>query len=386
MSLNQDQESALNQIVFFLAQPSKKDLILDAPAGCGKGYLLNHIFHKRHSIVERVRLLDDSFRNQFHFTATTNEAVSGLPSQASTIYSFTGLRPKYPSGFIQTKQRNTGKMIVFVDEASYIGRDAHYMIRKQLPNAKIVWVMDEFQLADVKERKAYVATLGFPKITMNIVERNQGHIQEVSLKLRDAVKHERFVDLRQFANSKEVELLRPNDFDAKIVDVFGKPISAKYIAYTNDCVKQYNNAIHQRVFDNPAFPHSNAVGIINKYNDNINLRCGTKVTIFDVDIVNRTLESGHTITETLLSTDQGMLKMCDDLNAKHPSNLERFHYSEIVLPYGSTAHKAQGQSIDTIFLDLPNINSCRDQEMVRRLKYVGWSRAINKIYLKDNYV
>lgn len=383
--LTNDQEAALNQIIFFLAQPSKLDLVLDAPAGCGKGYLLNHISKVKYEIVERVRLLNDSFQNQFHFTATTNEAVSVLPASATTIYSFAGLRPKFPAGFFETKAVNREKCIVFVDEASYIGRNAHYLIRKQLPNAKIIWVMDEFQLTDVKEKKAYVATLGFPKVTMNQVMRNQGHIQEVSLKLRDAVKHEQFIDLRQFANGNEVELLSPNAFDTKVVDVFSKSTPAKYLAYTNDCVKQYNNAIHQRVFGNPAFPHNNSRGIINKYNDKINLRCGTKVDIYDVTTKTFYLDKGTQITETYLSTNHGPLCMYDGPSSYPDYNPNKFMYSEIVLPYGCTVHKSQGQSIDTIFLDLPNINSCRDNEMIRRLKYVGWSRGINKIYLKDNY-
>lgn len=385
MSLNQDQEKALKQLTIFLAQPSKKDLILDAPAGCGKGYLLNYINANKHSIRDRIRIIDDSFDGAMYFTATTNEAVSGLPADAKTIYSFAGLRPKFPTGLMTTASKIMGNIIVFVDEASYIGKNAHYMIRSQLPNAKIVWVMDEFQLADVNEKKAYVTTLGFPKITMNQVMRNQGHIQQVSLQLREAVRNETYLDLRKFANGTEVELLKPNDFDAKIVDVYGKPIDAKYLSYTNLSVGQYNNAIHQRVFNQPSFPHAGAIGIINKYNDNINLRCGTKVLIHNTREVTHTLEKGTTITETYLETSKGTLITCADKVPYHEYNPNRYLYSDIVLPYGSTVHKAQGQSIDTVFIDLPNIESCRDLEMVRRLKYVGWSRAIEKIYLKDSY-
>lgn len=381
--LNQDQENALKQLIVFLARPSQKDFIIDAPAGCGKGYLLHHIYNNQRDISERVRIIDDNFTNQFRFTATTNEAVSGLPREASTIYSFAGLRPNRNNGFFKSKTPTRDRLVVFVDEASYVGKDAYTSIRMQLPNAKIVWVMDEFQLTDVKEKKAYVSTLGFPKVEMAKVERNQGAIQQASLELRDAVKHERYIDIRKFANGNDIILLPPDSFDGELINHFKQGSNVAYLGYTNAQVGMYNSAIHQRVFNNPPFPHSGAVGIINKYNDNVNLRCGTTVHIHSVAIEEVVLEHGSKITETYLNTDQGTLIMCNDYVPMSEYNPNRWEYSDVVLPYGRTVHKSQDQSIDTVFIDMPNIESCRDPEMVRRLKYVGTSRGISKVYIKD---
>ncbi|WVI66540.1 DNA helicase [Vibrio phage pVco-7] len=382
--LNDQQEIVLKRLSIFLARPSAKDIIIDAPAGCGKGYLLNHIHNNEAAITEKVRLLDDRFTGVFVYTATTNEALGVLPTSASTIYSYAGLRPKYPTGFNTRGRPVKDAPIIFVDEASYIGKEAHDAIRYQLPNAKIVWVMDEFQLADVKEGKAYVAQLGFEKLTMNKVMRSTGRIQEISHVLREAVRAEQEVDLRQFDDGNQIVLLSPSDFDKKIIEEYKKSrMDCRYLAFNREIVKQYNNAIHKHVFGHPDFPHAHASAIINKYNENVGLRCGTHVGIRKVTTKQVLLDKGHVITETHLETNKDTLILCDDKVPKGIYNPNRFLYSDIALPYGCTVHKSQGQSIPNIFLDLPNIESCFSAEMRRRLRYVGWSRASNKIYMKD---
>lgn len=387
MALNQEQEATLTKLIMFLAQPSKKDLIIDAPAGCGKGYLLNHVYQNRTSITERVRLLNENFKGEFHLTATTNEAVSVLQESSGTIYSFAGLRPKQNT-FVTTKMKNSAGMVVFIDEASYIGREAYHKIRLQLPKAKIVWVMDEFQLADVNEKKAYVSTLGFPKLTMSKVMRNQGAIQQASLELREAVRNELNVDIRKYHNGVDIVVLPPDEFDKALANAFTFDEPVKYLGYTNHQVNTYNNAIHQRVFKNPSFPHAGATGIINKYNEQVNLRCGTPVRITNVTTKWVTLSNSYQdyyVEEVYLDTNRGTLIMCKEDAPWKVYNPNRFLYSDVVLPYGCTVHKSQGQSIDKVFIDLPNLESCFDNEMKRRLRYVGLSRGINKVYIKDYY-
>ncbi|UYF10896.1 DNA helicase [Vibrio phage 12VC501] len=384
MKLNQDQEQVLKSLVTFMAMPSAKDIIVDAPAGCGKGYLINYIEQNRDNIIDRVKMVYEQFNQQFYYTATTNEAVSNLPSTASTIYSFTGVRPNFDGSFFSKGNINRTASVVIIDEASYIDEQAHKAIRRQLPNAKIIWVMDQYQLAPVKSDEPYIPTLGFKVLSMNTVERNKGHIQSVSMLLRDAVANKTNIDLTKYADGLSVELLSPTEFDNKIIHEYStRPNEElKYLGFTNETVKLYNNAIHKNVFKNPSFPHVGARALINKYNDNIRHRVGKSLSIFSVNYVNVTLDYGIEITEVHLDTSLGSLILCDSKVPAKVYNPNKFLYSEITLPYACTVHKSQGQSIDTIFIDLPDIERCWDKEMVRRLKYVAWSRSINKIYLK----
>jgi exodeoxyribonuclease-5 len=49
--------------------------------------------------------------------------------------------------------------------------------------------------------------------------------------------------------------------------------------------------------------------------------------------------------------------------------------------YALTVHKSQGSSFNTVFVDLANINTCPDPEVVRQLQYVGISRTKGDVYL-----
>lgn len=49
--------------------------------------------------------------------------------------------------------------------------------------------------------------------------------------------------------------------------------------------------------------------------------------------------------------------------------------------YAMTVFKAQGSSIDNVFVDIKDINKCNDNNTKRQMQYVGLSRTKNKIFL-----
>ena len=48
--------------------------------------------------------------------------------------------------------------------------------------------------------------------------------------------------------------------------------------------------------------------------------------------------------------------------------------------YAMTVFKAQGSSIDNVFVDIKDINKCNDNNTKRQMQYVGLSRTKNKIF------
>ena len=46
-----------------------------------------------------------------------------------------------------------------------------------------------------------------------------------------------------------------------------------------------------------------------------------------------------------------------------------------------TVFKAQGSSIENVFIDIKDINKCKDDNTKRQMQYVGLSRTKNKIFL-----
>lgn len=49
--------------------------------------------------------------------------------------------------------------------------------------------------------------------------------------------------------------------------------------------------------------------------------------------------------------------------------------------YAVTTHKSQGSSFENVFIDMKDINRCRDKEEFRQLQYVSVSRTRNNVYI-----
>lgn len=49
--------------------------------------------------------------------------------------------------------------------------------------------------------------------------------------------------------------------------------------------------------------------------------------------------------------------------------------------YASTTHKAQGSSINNVFIDMKDVLKCRDKEELRQLQYVAVSRAKSNVFI-----
>ena len=49
--------------------------------------------------------------------------------------------------------------------------------------------------------------------------------------------------------------------------------------------------------------------------------------------------------------------------------------------YALSIHKSQGSTINNVFIDMKNVLSCKNEEALRQLQYVGISRTKNNIYL-----
>lgn len=50
----------------------------------------------------------------------------------------------------------------------------------------------------------------------------------------------------------------------------------------------------------------------------------------------------------------------------------------------ATVHKSQGSTYDTVFIDLGNLSTCHQPNMVARMLYVAFSRAKTRVYLYGN--
>ena len=369
-TLNECQKRAVIQLSSFLAMPSQKHMIIEGAGGVGKGYLLRYLHDNWNEVVTRASVFTTESIPAPEFTATTNEAVYQLGiDSASTIYSYAALRP-WGNTVRSYRAPTSDKRVVFIDEASYIDEKTFKLIEFQLPKHKFVWVLDPYQLSPVGSELPYVHTQGFKSVELRTIERCQGMLQKLVQELREAVKNQEGVNFRAY-HCEDIQVVDTQTFHQMIVERFREdPINSKVVMFKNKSADLYNKAINEHALGNPPFPFAGANAIVNSYNEIYNHKAGTRL------VIDRIHKTGLD-TEVALETSIGsLLTPVDKTNLRdHP------HYIDIALPYASTTHKAQGSTIDTVFVDAKDIFSTWDAEMRRRLIYVAISRASKKVVI-----
>lgn len=389
--LNNDQQRALTRFISFMAN-DQQDMIISGPAGAGKGYLLQHIEQDFQNIVRKALVLNPGCEppreQEIHFTATTNEAVGalGIP-EAVTIYRLAGIRP-YNKKLHTYRAPTQDKYLVFVDEASYIDEEAYTTIRKQLPYSKIVWVMDAFQLAPVGSDKPYLVNLGVPMAELNTIERNQGDLQTFVRDLRQSVKDEAPLEYRSYHNGSSIQVVPARQLETMIRAAFLNGENAKVLGYRNATMAAFNRYIDQTVLGNPPFPYEGAMAEVRSYNEEQNIKVGTKCQIYGFGtpihvqrhmfgLLNR--QDLMTYEVTPVRTSLGNFFIPQEKDVKVLSTDERMLI--LTQRFAGTVHKAQGRTIDTVFVDGRDIMNSWDANLKRRLMYVAVSRAKQNVVI-----
>ena len=369
-TLNECQKRAVTQLSSFLAMPSQKHMIIEGAGGVGKGYLLRYLHDNWNEVVTRASIFTAESIPTPEFTATTNEAVYQLGiDSARTIYSYAAIRP-WGNTVRSYRAPSFDKRVVFIDEASYIDEKTFKLIKLQLPKHKFVWILDPYQLAPVGSELPYVHTQGFKSVELRTIERCKGMLQKLVQELREAVKNQEGVNLKAY-HSEDIQIVDTHTFHQMIVERFREdPINSKVVMFKNKSADLYNKAINEHALGNPPFPFAGANAIVNSYNEIYNHKVGTRLVI---DRIHKTGLDTEVVLETSIGS---LLTPIDKTNLRdHPQ------YIDIALPYASTTHKAQGSTIDTVFVDAKDIFSTWDAEMRRRLIYVAISRASKKVVI-----
>ena len=157
--LNEDQAEGAEQCLAFLLSDDK-EFHLKGPAGVGKTFMMKWINSTILADYRQACQLYDipETINEVAFTATTNKAAEvlgdslGLPAQ--TIHSYLMLRVFNDHNDGSTRLEKTrnykvrSNVLLFVDEASMVDLNLRKIIRESFINSKIIWVGDEYQLAE----------------------------------------------------------------------------------------------------------------------------------------------------------------------------------------------------------------------------------------------
>lgn len=416
LPLNAGQKAAADGFFEFLFSEDKA-LNISGPGGVGKTFLMSHMIDQimpRYLETSKLMGLEARFV-EVEMTATTNKAaeVLAIATQrpTSTIHSFLNLKVQDDYSTGDSKLTRTPnwtvhqKKIVFIDECSMIDSPLLKHIEEGTHGCKIVYVGDHCQLAPVKEPISPIYKQGLPFFELTEQMRTSiPELQATNTQLRQTVETGEFKPLRIIPGI--IDWLDDQDM-ATGLEIYFKQQNpdCRVLAYTNKRVIQFNDHIRnirqqpdewqvgEMVINNSAIRLSNTQVSVEQ-----------ELEIFKQD--DRT-------EKHLIDDDEGVFLEVrrTDLRSLHggmlydvPVPVDRNHYLALINYYAkgkqwakmynlkntypdlrqrdaATFHKSQGSTYDAVFIDLANLSTCRNPNVVARMLYVAISRAKQRVFL-----
>lgn len=417
--LTEEQEQIKRYFLSFLFTQDKY-LIIDGKGGTGKSYLLCSLIDTLHNDAEDfAKLLGVPLKyNSFAITSTTNKSLSILSrgfnqnnryfNNLQTIHSFLNLTVKedYTTGSVYLKPTKAQVIykncIIFIDECSMIDGELFKYIDSLTQNCKVIFIGDKCQLPPVKEKLSPIYTMGITEFSLSkVIRTDKQDLLNMNEYLRQCVLNQEKAKIQCSENIIYLDDKKNKTFD-----------------WITDNLKDQENNNHICCYsNNEVTEYCNVIGILRGYKAKFNI--GQKAT------VNEPVEEGNKI---LLPTDSvvtikdicktngvdymtqmpymSLLVTSDastrDIVLNVPIDFELYKgilkqlakkkdwtsyflfkksYADLRLLDVSTVHKAQGSTYNDVLIDLSDLGTCRNPEQFRRLLYVAFSRAKNKVFL-----
>ena len=421
--LNKEQQEAYNGFFQFLLGP-EKEMGITGPGGTGKTYLLGQLIDR--AVPEyfqtcKLMGLTPEF-DYVEMTSTTNKAAEVLSlacgRPTSTVQSFLNLKVSedYSTGkssLTKTNQwRVHNKIVLFVDECSLVDTPLHNIVNEGTQDCKIVYVGDHCQMAPITEAISPVFCNNIPFFHLTEPMRTTvPELHALNKQLRNTVETGQFQPIKIVPGI--IDLLTPQQMELDVAKHFtAQTLEARILAYTNKMAVDYNDHIRylrglpdeftvgEFLINNNAIPLKNymlsveeEVEILRISSDvetiHITEFNGEAVTleVFRCDIQNRL---GHTFTNVRLPKDRAhyaaLLKWL--ANQKNWSMMYGLKKTVLDLRQrdSSTVYKAQGSSMDTVFIDAANISTCHNPSQAARMLYVAASRARQRVVFYGDLV
>lgn len=427
--LTNDQRNAYQEFINFLLNPNQSNLIIQGSAGTGKTFLTKYLIEEGINNYKAtcVTLGIKDIYSDYAVTATTNKAVEALEHQITlpnyksitTITSFLGLHVAYnPKLHKQTLMPNKGdtyifNQIIFIDECSMINEELFSFINQKCNHCKIIYIGDKYQLPPVKEKISPIYTCNYPEIVLNQPVRNAGNQALVNLcsQLKDTCETGIWNDIHSVPGS--IEVIKDGSEWQKIIDkeFLHQDENKKILAYSNNLVTSYAEYIMQlrgetdylvagSWYTSNAYYINTAIGnqslhidspiLVKEVNNNVHdnyyqlykldvnewkpLHVLSQIKVYSPIL-------GKTWTDITFSKPEYYQQYMKSLYKSSP----RLYYEisnqtlDLRKVEASTVHKAQGSTLDTVFIDLDDISKCTQKQLTAKLLYVAASRARKKI-------
>lgn len=417
-TLNQDQQKAADLFFDLLVDDKKKEMVLTSPPGCGKSYLTEYFksegIQQYNNLCKILNIIPKYYSCDIHLAATTNKAASvlgeDLGEEIPTIHSLLGLKVMndFETGTTRLETTNAWRVwtntIFIIDECSMIDKELYDYIKKAAgKECKIIYVGDKNQLVPVKSGLSPVFTSNIPTVELTQIMRfgNIPALIDLEEQLRDTVKTGIFKPIQLVPGV--IDLYDNKAMETSIRSTFINPDNeSRIVTYTNNRSILYNSFIRADVRN---YKNIYEVGEHFISTTNCHITSKKMLHVEDEIIINKI---STTPTEVQLT----------------PAASYKAYRAEVVTPYGSkftlnlpvnilqvrdhikffgkaknwtsyfylkdwvpdlrprdscTIHKVQGTTLDSVYIDLSDLSTCRNPDTAARLLYVACTRAKNHI-------
>ena len=409
MILTPDQEEALLTIKSFLLNPKQKEMILSGNSGSGKTTLIKYVLDNLQEFLKPTALLlGEPLELYPRLTATTNEAAtvladsSGLP--VVTVHKAFTLRYKQNKDegtldLVNEKGTYLEDTLLIIDEASMCSTEIRKIVQEQTcERSKIIYVGDNQQLDAVKA-ECDVFTSGLPEAHLTTNVRQAGNeIAELGLRFRDAVLDGVMPNLTGIS-SKHIKYVTGPEFQAIIAKKFSKSNykpDRKILAYSNNRVIAYNDYVRELqngsadYIEGETLVTNNIIQsndvIIAKNNSEVTISDVERAKLYDMKGFSMSVRGDKTSMEGFVPDNPKQAKAVLSKFAKQKKWGSMFKLQNQILDlrprFASTVFKAQGGTLDEVFIDLNDIAEtyCSTEGKARAL-YVAVTRAKSTVYL-----
>jgi len=425
ITLNPDQREAVDQMIAFCKDKSKSLYLLEGSAGTGKTTCVQ-------TVLRELDHLD------FILTAPTNKATKVLREMSEkeglegidcrTIYSVLGLRVQKDSEFVRVEPLADSDVnqyhVVVIDEGSMLNKELTAFVNEAAmsTNAKFIVMGDPLQLPPVGEEKSEVFSIP-DNSRLTKVERHDNQILTFANSLRDCILNGTMPKFRSDNDDEggvyTVDHRRMVSHMAKAYTSEAyelNPAACKTVAWRNAAVANYNDmirrAIYGEVADNTMFMLDERVVATHPIPsltdpESFDMVTDEEGTVTEMDIIQHPMFEDFKVYYLKVETEFNQTwANCFVVHEDSRKDYEQ-HLGDLAkkarerkLPWASfwkmkneffhdirpchaiTAHRSQGSTYRSVFVDVEDILSNRNLSEALRCLYVASTRASKILVLK----
>ncbi|MEM8831562.1 MAG: AAA family ATPase [Cyanobacteria bacterium P01_G01_bin.19] len=419
------QQVALDRLKSFLSS-SNSFFRLDGYAGTGKSFLICHL-------MEWL----ESHELAFVVAAPTNKAAKNLEQVAisvgitvdvKTVAQLLGQQPEIneETGQEEFTTNNEAEFddydVVIIDEFSMIDRsnfDAIIDAVNLTIDTKIIFVGDSAQLPPVKEDNSIVASSEHidDSATLDEIVRYDGEIAIAAEAIRTQPKYQTSLYPFESSSDKTIVCQPRKEWLETVIDYFksdnyrANPDYVRLLVWKNKTAASANKFVRSRLWgkDAPAYVPGDRLitkkplfrprpGKRGKNKWGIAINNSEECTVTELPKAKTVTHDKHTYTCLSLPviTDRGTpfnLSILTEESQQYKSERIQYYvdkkqwnkyfdlsrmFDDVTYSYGLTVHKAQGSSIEYVFLDTEDLQYCPD---LQKMLYTALTRTKIRVFI-----